>query len=295
VICLLACCNEGFEALTVHGDNDVHKVSLPVKGASKEIPLRGFGTCCRRSASGPSLVASIKGYLAMGGRHIDTAVFYGNQKDVGAAIRESAVPRDELWVTSKILTGFGGVKKDHTGHAVNEAKTAEDVQQQVDMTLKELGVDYVDLMLLHRPSDDGDEGNAKLWQALIGAQKAGKVRNIGVSQHDIRGIKSLETRTGVLPSVNQIEYHPWVPGQRELVKWCQERNIVVTAFNTIKGAARHKDAVSKIAAMHGASNAQVLIQWALDQNVVVIPGATSEDHIRENFHTGDFHIEVDEF
>jgi len=246
---------------------------IAVAGSAKPMPALGFGTCCRRGSQGPPLIQAAKFYLASGGRLIDTAQLYENHKDVAVAIRESKIPRDELWVTSKV---------DPT-----EVRTREEVVQSVDRSLRELGLEYIDLMLLHGAEGWGiapDEDQA-FWKGLIDAQKAGKVRNIGVSNHNRREIERLTAATGVQPAVNQIEYHPWVPKEtKDLVRWCQDRGIAVTAYGSLGGAGNKAqgEIVEDVAEARGGTNAQVLLRWAIDQGVAVIPGASSESHIKEN-------------
>merc|ERR1719274_91649 len=117
-------------------------MNVPVKGSDKPIPQLGFGTCCRPGAKGPQLIVSTKEYLKMGGRHIDTAQVYKNHQDLAIAIRDSAVPREELWVTSKVWTDtHGGYEKDIA------ARTAKDAESYTARALRELGLEYLDLML----------------------------------------------------------------------------------------------------------------------------------------------------
>lgn len=263
--------------------------TLHVTGSDKPIPMLGFGTCCRVAALGEPLVRSIKSYLSFGGRHIDTAWLYGNHRDVGRAIRESKVPREELWITSKILMGFGDAQFDtnHAGEPMKKAESVEEAMYQLSSSLEQLGLEYLDLMLMHAPAHPS-ELNVKIWQALIEAQRQGKVRNIGVSQHGIDDIETLHEETGVLPSVNQISYHPWMQkSQTALVKWCQKKGIVITAFNSLKGSQGHHAELVKRAKNASLPPTKWLLQWALKQNVVIIPGATSAEHIKSNLMLSD--------
>jgi len=245
------------------------------------MPALGFGTCCRKTAKGPALVSSAKLFLASGGRLIDTAQLYGNHRDVGLAIRESGVPRESLWITSKLLPG--------------KELTPDKVVRSVDQSLEELSTPYLDLMLVHGAEGWGvdRELDLKLWKGLVEAQRLGKVRNIGVANHNRGEIEWLTAETGVMPVVNQIEYHPWVPAEtRELVLWCQSKGIAVTAYGSLGGVKNKAegDAVAAVAKERGVSNAQVLLKWALDQGVAVIPGATSAEHIQENLRLTGFDL-----
>jgi len=259
--------------------------ALPVSGSPKPMPAVGYGTCCRATARGPPLIESTLAFLANGGRLIDTAQLYGNHRELGVAIRQSGVPREELWVTSKLK--------------VRSLSTEADVMNAVDKSLDELGLSYLDLMLLHGGDGwgIGSDRDEALWRGLIGAQRAGKVRSIGVSNHNRQEIERLAATTGVMPAVNQLEFHPWVPPEtRELVRWCQGRGIAVTAYGSLGGSANgaRGDVVAGIAKQYGVTNAQVLLRWALDQGVAVIPGATSEAHIREDLNLSGFSLNADD-
>lgn len=245
---------------------------LKVAGSAAPMPAIGFGTCCRKGSKGPVLIEAAKSYLASGGRLIDTAQLYENHKDLAVAIRESGVPRDQLWVTSKVL--------------VTDVKPKE-VVQSVQKSLDELGLEYLDLMLLH-----GGEGwgispkrDVSFWRGLVDAKSKGLVRSIGVSNHNQQEIERLVTETGVKPAVNQIEFHPWVPAETKgLVKWCQGNDIAVTAYGSLGGTLNKAagDAVEEVAKRRGVSKAQVLLRWGLNQGVAVIPGSNSAQHIKEN-------------
>lgn len=246
------------------------------------MPALGYGTCCRESASGNAILESTKLYLASGGRLIDTAQLYGNHREIGLAIRESKVPRDQIWVTSKVNP--------------EDSRTEEQALAAVDKSLQELGLSYLDLMLIHGAGGWGltDDWDLAIWKGLISAQRAGKVRSIGVSNHNRQEIEALRAKTGVLPALNQLEYHPWVPPEtKELVSWCLSQGIAVTAYGSLGGAGakvRDEAVVTKMAKRLGVSKAKVLLRWALDQGVAVIPGATSEEHIKDNLNLMDFHL-----
>lgn len=258
---------------------------VQITGSAKPMPALGFGTCCRNSSTGPALINSTKIYLRLGGRHIDTAQMYGNHRDIKIAIAESQIPRDALWVTSKVNTN--GVVTDRVG----AIKAVHD-------SLEELGMKYLDLMLIHGAWDNDQHQRAAVWRGLIAAKKAGVVRNIGVSNYNREQIEQLEKDTGVRPAVNQIEYHPWVPNAtKALYWWCKSKDIAVTAYGSLGGntnRAANNAVLTNVASKHAASNAQVLLHWALDQGAAVIPGATSEEHIRENLFMKDFHLDADD-
>lgn len=264
------------------------KTSIALAGGAadaKRMPRVGFGTCCRNASKGRPLIESTKSYLRMGGRLIDTAQMYDNHQDLAQAIQESGIPREELWVTSKVNTWRG------------KLKSKEDTLKAVDTSLEELGLQYLDLMLIH-----GDYGNTQsiqraVWRGLIEAQRAGKVRNIGVSNYNRQEIEDLEKATGVLPVVNQMEFHPWLPKEsRDIFTWCKSRGITVTAYGSLGGSNNKAggEAAGHIATRKGVSPAQVLLRWALDQGAAVIPGATSVEHICDNLDIKDFQLDAED-
>jgi 2,5-diketo-D-gluconate reductase A len=239
--------------------------------AQKPMPALGFGTCCRASAKGPPLITSTKEYLQQGGRLIDTAIMYGNHRDLAVAIRESGVPREELWVTSKINT--------------MTSKTREATKKACEKSAAELGLQYVDLMLIHGVWTISDEQAVEVWRGLMDAKAAGTVKHIGVSNFEDSSVKRLISETSVKPAVIQLEYHPWVEGNvHELVRWCQKEGIAVTAYGSLGGSKNKArgDEIAAIATAHSATPAQVLLRWATNRGVAVIPGATSAEHIRQN-------------
>lgn len=251
--------------------------TIPVKGSSKPMPAVGFGTCCRNTSTGQPIIDSTKIWLASGGRLIDTAQSYNNHQDIAVAIRESGVPREEIWVTDKVRP----VDLDNPLNVI----TADDVIQIVDQSLKELELDYVDLMLLHWPNDFPPNSNVGLWQGLLNAKKAGKVLNVGVSNYNQADIEELVNATGEAPAVNQIEFQPWSDqSAKDLVNWLQGQGIAVTAYNVLGGAVGNAQgqALDAIAEKYQITNAQVSVRWALEKGVAPLVGATSQEHIQED-------------
>ena len=222
----------------------------------------------------------------MGGRHIDTAHMYGNHRDVARAIKRSNVPRDEIWVTSKIHP--------------NSANTVADVEKQVDKALAELGFEYLDLMLLHIPSanpKNGTRTDVELWKGLIKSRDQGKVKSIGVSNYGISHIQAIEKATGIRPAVNQFYYNPLASQDtRELVQWCKTHGVIVEAFGSVGGKTWRESGkgvkdiakVEAAAVKHHTSGAQYLLRWALNQGLVVIPGSTIREHIWANLNVPEF-------
>ncbi|KAL1498581.1 hypothetical protein AB1Y20_013896 [Prymnesium parvum] len=239
--------------------------------ASKPMPALGFGTCCRKSAHGAPLVRSAKAFLAEGGRLIDTAQMYANHAEIARAVREAGVPRGELWLTSKVNT--------------KEVRTREATRRSVHQSARELGVEYIDLMLIHGMWTISEEEAVEVWRGLLDAKKDGVVRHVGVSNFEKRHIQRLVADTGVRPSALQLEYHPWSGSEvDELVAWCQQQGIAVTAYGSLGGSANgaRGEAVARLAAARHVTAAQLLLRWGTSRGVAVIPGATSVEHIRAN-------------
>lgn len=258
---------------------------------SSIMPSVGFGTCCRKSASGEAIYKSTLTFLKLGGRLIDTAMAYGNHDEIGNAVRESGIPRENIWITSKIspnkLEGTRSHVKDLTLKAVNDI-------------LNELNVgSYLDLCLIHTPKR-GKDYTVQIWKGLIQARNDGKIKSIGVSNFNKAEILHLESETGVLPEVNQIQYHPWMTLEwNKLVKWQQEVGIVTTAYNSLGGSKFYgyghgwPKIITQLAQENHVTEAQFLLRWALQQDkVAVIPGATSEEHIRENLNVPQFTFDL---
>ena len=209
---------------------------------------------------------------------------YGNHADLRVAIQRSGVPREELWITSKVAT-------------VKRVLSKEAVKVEVGKILLELGVSYLDLLLLHHAKNNNAEQRAEQWRGLMEAKPEGKVRHIGVSNFDRAQIEALKA-VGDLPAVNQLEFHPWVQNEmHDLVRWCQANGVAVTAYGSLgssSAGAKAGDNVAEVAARHGVSSAAVLLRWALSRGCAVIPGATSAKHIYENLHPRPFVLTADD-
>ena len=245
------------------------------------MPLVGFGTCCRKSSTGKPIIQSTRDYLAAGGRLIDTAQMYGNHRDLMRAIKASSVPRAELWVTSKVNT--------------KRVTTRIGAKHAVASSVRELGLTFLDLVLLHGAFSRQPGEREALWRGLIDAKRAKLVREIGVSNFNREQLQELMNATGVKPAVVQLEYHPWVAqSTHNYVKWLQAQGVAVTAYASLRPRGQQvvggANGVAQVAKRYGVSSAQVLLRWAIDQSVAVIPGATSKEHIVDNLHLADFHL-----
>jgi 2,5-diketo-D-gluconate reductase A len=234
------------------------------------IPLVGFGTWQLRGSKAQRAVGWA---LASGYRHIDTAAMYGNEKQVGAAIRESGLARDEVFVTTKLPPGDVG----------RERQTLED-------SLAALGTDHLDLWLVHWPP--GGAG-VSTWRVFVDSQSEGMTRAIGVSNYSVDQIDELTEATGVAPAVNQIRWSPLLFDQDVLAAH-RSRGVVVESYSPFRaGTLDHPDLV-RIAERHGKRPEQVVVRWHVQHGVVVIPKSAKPDRIAGNADVFDFELTADE-
>ncbi len=241
----------------------------------QEIPAQGFGVFMVEN-NGPCEDAVTKA-LAAGYRLLDTAAAYFNETDVGKAIKSSGISREEIFVTSKLwLQDYG----------------YEAAKKGIDDSLKKLGLDYMDLYLLHQPYGD----TAGAWKALEEAVRAGEIKSIGVSNHTVKLLSDLIPKMEILPAVNQMECNPFFQ-QKELRKYMEQYGIRLEAWYPLGHADKEllSDVrLSKIAEKYGKSVVQVILRWHLQEGIVAIPKATSMEHIKENLDIFDFMLTDDE-
>lgn len=239
------------------------------------IPQLGLGTYKTPAARTAEVVDAA---LRMGYRHVDTASLYRNEDGVGDGIRASGIPRDELFVTTKLWDDAHGF--DAALRAFDESATR-------------LDLDYVDLYLIHWPCPSQDR-YVDAWRALIRLRDEGRTRSIGVSNFHPHHIERIVAETGVSPVVNQVELHPRFP-QAALREWSAERGILVESWAPLaRGGLLDDPVIERIAARHGRSPAQIVIRWHLDLGLVVVPKSTSPDRIRENSEVADFRLDADD-
>jgi diketogulonate reductase-like aldo/keto reductase len=237
-----------------------------------EIPALGLGVF--QSAEGSETQRAVRDALAAGYRHIDTARIYRNEADVGAAIRASDVPRDEIFVTTKLW---------NSDHGYDAALRA------FDASLDRLGLAHVELYLIHWPVR---ELRRETWRAMEKIVASGRCRSIGVSNYMIPHLRELIDAGATVPMVNQVEFSPYLY-QRELLEFCTRHRIVVEAYSPLTRGRKLKDKkLQVIADRYGKSPAQLLIRWALQHGTVVLPKSVHPARIRENADVFDF--EVDE-
>jgi 2,5-diketo-D-gluconate reductase A len=240
-----------------------------------EIPQLGFGVFQVPREETQRVVEEA---LAAGYRHIDTAAAYRNEKGVGAAISASGIPRDEVFVTTKLW---------------NEQQGFDSALEAVEKSLGRLGMDRLDLYLIHWPAPT--QGLfVETWKAFERIRDEGRSRSIGVSNFRIEDLERLGRETETVPSVNQVELHPRFH-QTGLRAWHAERGIATEAWSPLgQGALLGEPAIVEIAERHGRTPAQAILRWHLQLGNVVIPKSATPERIRENAEVFDFELGEDE-
>ena len=246
------------------------------------IPQLGFGVFKVDPADTERIVSEA---LEAGYRHIDTARIYGNEEGVGRAIAASGIPRDELYVTTKLWNDDHLTERDRTR-----------VDAALDASLERLGLDHVDLYLIHWPAPAN--GNyVATWQRFVELPATGRTRSVGVCNFLEPHLRDLIEATGIAPAVDQIEQHPYLQ-QPELDPVLREHDIRVEAWGPLaqgKTDLFDESAVRAAAEAHGKTPAQVVLRWHLDKGNIVFPKTVSADRMRENLDVLDFTLTPDEF
>jgi 2,5-diketo-D-gluconate reductase A len=216
--------------------------------------------------------------LGEGYRHLDTAEFYANERGVGRALQASGVPRDEVFLTTKVW---------------NTAQGYDETLRSFDESLVKLGTDHVDLYLIHWPAPKQDK-YVETYRALETIRAEGRARSIGVSNFQVAHLERLMAETDVVPAVNQVEAHPWLP-QHELRAFDDTHGIVTEAWSPLaRGRILDDAALVRIGAKHGVTPAQVTIRWHLQQGLVVIPKSVTPSRIRANLDVFGFELDADD-
>ena len=245
-----------------------------------KIPVIGYGTWLEVQNRDNTSKEYVKTALKAGYRHIDTAFAYGNEDKVGAAIKESGIPREEIFVTTK--------------HWVTEWGYERTVAA-VENSLKLLGLDYIDLYLIHWPyvekvTKNWKEINASTWRGFEKMYKEGKIRAIGVSNFEKKHLEALFETCEIKPMVNQLEFHPGYI-QTENVEFCRREGILVEAWSPLgSGAVLKDETLNAIAKKYNKNVGQLCIKFALQNNILPIPKSTNEQRIISNANVFDFEI-----
>ena len=235
-----------------------------------EIPLLGLGVW--QVSDGRECEDSVRSGLEAGYRHIDTAQAYGNERSVGRALRDSGVPREDVFITTKFYPA------------------RKDPEAEAQRSLERLGVDYVDLYIIHWPQG----GPPWAWDGMQRAREAGYARSIGISNFSLAEVDELLAIADTPPTVNQVQFSPF-EYRRALLEGCEERGVLVEAYSPL-GTGRHlgDPRVAEIADRLGRTPAQVLIRWCLQRDLIVLPKSTHRDRIEHNAEVFDFSLSDDD-
>jgi diketogulonate reductase-like aldo/keto reductase len=235
------------------------------------MPLLGFGTW---QMTGGRCQAAVRHALEAGYRHLDTAAMYRNERDVGRAVHDSGVPREQVFVTTKLPPGDAG----------RERRT-------LDNSLRALGMDYVDLWLVHWPPPA--RALVSTWKELLAVRDQGLVRAVGVSNYSTAQLDELTAATGEAPQVNQI---PWAPALYDaaVADAHRQRGVALEGYSPFKNTDLGHPVLAEIAARHRVTPAQVVLRWHLDHQVVVIPKSATPERITANFDVFGFSLDEEE-
>jgi 2,5-diketo-D-gluconate reductase A len=248
--------------------SEVPAATLP---SGARMPLIGFGTWKLRGHEAQQCVLTA---LKSGYRHLDTATMYGNESDVGRAVRDSGLPREEVFLTTKI-----------------RASDAGRARKVLTASLRALGTDYLDLWLIHWPPLVGQ--GRQLWQDMLAAQSEGLVRDVGVSNYKLAKLDDLVKSSGTTPAVNQILWSP-VQYNAAVLAGHAERGITLEGYSPLKNSKLGDPVLTQIAAAHDVSAAQVVLRWHLEHGVAVIPKSAQPERIAANFDLFGFSLTADE-
>ncbi|HFI0257077.1 TPA: aldo/keto reductase [Streptococcus suis] len=246
------------------------------------IPAVGFGTY--QSQDGQEVYQAVSAALKAGYRHIDTAAFYGNEVSIGQAIKDSGIPREELFITTKLW---------------NDAHGYEEAKQAFATSLEKLGIDYIDLYLIHWPNPVGirdrwQEANAATWKAMEELVAEGKIRTIGVSNFMIHHLEELLKTATIVPAVNQIRLAPGVY-QEDIVAYCKDKRIIIEAWSPLgRGELFNHPTMLELAEKYGKTVAQIALAWSWAHGFLPLPKSVTESRIIENLDFQDIELEEED-
>ncbi|WP_150269508.1 aldo/keto reductase [Paenibacillus tepidiphilus] len=239
----------------------------PTLNDGATMPWLGLGVW--QAKEGAEVVNAIKAAVEIGYRSIDTAAGYHNEEGVGQAVRECGVPREELFITTKLWNADQGY---------------ESALKAFEVSRKKLGLDVVDLYLIHWPVAGKYRES---WKALVHLQKEGLVKSIGVSNFQPHHLQDIMDDTGVVPAVNQVEFHPLLT-QRELLKFARQHDIQLEAWSPLMHGNLDVPLIQELAQKYGRTPAQIVLRWDLQQGVITIPKSVRAERIKENAGFFDF-------
>ena len=241
------------------------------------IPQLGFGVF---QIPPDETAAAVRSALEVGYRHIDTAQMYGNEREVGQGIRDGGLDRREVFITSKLNNGY---------------HRPDDARREFDATLSALGSDYVDLFLIHWPLPTRYDGDfVSTWNVLEEFAKDGRARSIGVSNFQPAHLDRLDAGSNTVPAVNQIEVHPYLTNEAARA-YGREHGIAIEAWSPLaKGNVLDDDVITRIAAAHRTTPAQVVLRWHIQRGDIVFPKSVSPQRMKSNFQIFDFGLDSDE-
>jgi diketogulonate reductase-like aldo/keto reductase len=242
--------------------------SIPLRDG-RSVPAVGFGVY---KVDDDAAATAVGTALDVGYRHVDTAEMYGNETGVGKAIRASDLDRDDVFVTTKVWN-------DHQGR--------DATLRAFDGSLERLGLDAVDLYLIHWPAAANDR-YVETWRTLVELRESGRAPSVGVSNFQVPHLERIIAETGQVPALNQVERHPWLP-QRDLIAFHQQHGIVTGAWSPLgRGRLVDDPVLARIADTHGVTVAQVLVRWNVQQGIVVLPKSVTPSRIRSNLDVDGF-------
>ena len=260
---------------TVTGDISFNfETKTVLLNSGYEMPIYGIGTY---SLTGDTCVESVTAALNSGVRLIDTAYMYHNEESVGEAVRNSGIPREEIFVITKLYPN-----------------QFSDAEAAIEEALVKLDIDYIDMMLLHHPGTDDVEA----YLAMEKAVADGKIRSLGLSNWYVEELEEFIPQINIMPALVQNEIHPYYQ-ENDVIPYIHGLGIVVQGWYPLGGRGYTaellgNEVISEIAAAHGKSSAQVILRWNLQKGVVVIPGSSNPDHIQENTELFDFELTREE-